>query len=462
MKTLNGIISAALLMFLLIPSNSFSDDKVYFNADYAIFRGTDSKSTVEIYFSFTQRGLTYFAKDNQYEGFANVDISIFDKEKNTEIFKETYGLQSVVSDTTRNKLTSKIIGQQNFLLSTGIYVIKLSGYDRNNNSSVSSDSFEVSLPEYSADSSCISDIQLATRIIKSTDKNSIFYKNGLEITPNPNLLFGFNLNTLHYYMEVYNLKKQFPSDGIYLYSRVKDVSGNILMEKEKLITSKSEAIAEIGSFNLDSLLSQAYFLEIEIIDKANSYKIIKEKKFYVYNADKFQEITPVEDQKYMQSEFITLTEEQLDDEFDKVIYIRTTYEKNEYEKLKTEDDKRKFMYYFWKRRDDKPATLNVEAREDYFKRLNEANRLYKQSFTEGWKTDRGRIYLIYGRPSDVERHFFESDVKNYEIWTYDNVEGGTICVFAETSTSGSGFYYLVHSTMRKEFRDPDWLRKLKK
>jgi len=62
----------------------------------------------------------------------------------------------------------------------------------------------------------------------------------------------------------------------------------------------------------------------------------------------------------------------------------------------------------------------------------------------------------------VEKHFMEADIKNYEIWTFDYVEGGTICVFGEVTTSGEGTYNLIHSTMRNEFKDPNWMLKLKK
>ncbi|MCX6165226.1 MAG: GWxTD domain-containing protein, partial [Ignavibacteriae bacterium] len=91
----------------------------------------------------------------------------------------------------------------------------------------------------------------------------------------------------------------------------------------------------------------------------------------------------------------------------------------------------------------------------------EANKLFKQGFTEGWKTDRGRIYLTYGRPNDIESFPYESDIKGYEIWHYDLLQGGTICVFMEQQP-GSGWFIIAHSTIRGELKNDNWKDQLKK
>ena len=42
----------------------------------------------------------------------------------------------------------------------------------------------------------------------------------------------------------------------------------------------------------------------------------------------------------------------------------------------------------------------------------------------GWKTDRGRIFILYGEPSEIERFPNQMDTKPYEIWHYNDIEGG--------------------------------------
>ncbi|TRZ51616.1 GWxTD domain-containing protein [bacterium] len=448
---------------ILYQEISFAQEKFYFNSDYSVFKGSDGKSEIELYFSFTQRGLTYVKKDDTFEAMANVEVVMTNKQTNSVIFDEIYGLQSHVKDTLKNSLTSRLIGQQNYLLGTGEYFIKLIGSDNNNKTRMSVDSFDVSIPSYDSNRTYLSSLQMATSIEKSTDKKSIFYKNGLEITPTPSLLFGNNLNTVHYYIEIYNLKKEFGSNEVFLVTELTEAnSGKLIQKKEKRQTSNAEAYLEHGVITLDSALTGPYLLKIELIDKVNNKSIDKQKKIYVYNTTKNVYYGQADEKAYMQSEFAIMTEEQVNNEFDRIIYVRTSPENKEWEKLKTLDEKRKFLFNFWKRRDTNPETPRFEMRDEYFKRFKEANNKFKEGFKDGWKSDRGRIYVIYGPPSNIDRHFFENEVKNYEIWEFDKVEGGTMCVFGEIQTSGEGTYVLIHSTMRNEIKDPNWMAKLKK
>lgn len=451
------------VLFLLFLNNlSYSAGNFYFDADYSVFRNTTAKSVVEVYFSFTQNSLKYIKSGNEFVGIANTQILIVDQLNSKVIFNEIYGLQTVVKDTSKAKLLSRLIGQQNLNVPAGNYEITFIGFDQNEQSKSDTIKLSLNINQFDDSKTSISSLQLSSMIDKSADKGSIFYKNGLEITPNPNLLFGNNLNKLYYYMEIYFPSVDYKSDSSYFIISINDLSGKLISEKKKKINTKNEIYAETGLFKVDSLSTGSYILSASLVDNSTNKKITREKKFYIFNSAKKEDFSLVFEKDFLQSEFVTLKEEQIEDEFNKIIYLRSTNENNEWEKLKTLDDKRKFLFNFWKRRDSNLMTPRIEYRDEYFKRVKEANKLYKQSFTDGWKSDRGRIYILYGVPSDVEKHFMETDIKNYEIWTYDYVEGGTVCVFAEISTSGEGSYFLVHSTMRNEFRDPNWLTKLKK
>jgi hypothetical protein len=75
---------------------------------------------------------------------------------------------------------------------------------------------------------------------------------------------------------------------------------------------------------------------------------------------------------------------------------------------------------------------------------------------EGYRSDRGRVYIVYGAPDDVERHPNEVDSKPYEIWSFHNIQGGVIFVFVQRNQGGD--YDLVHSTHRNELHDENWDR----
>jgi GWxTD domain-containing protein len=449
------------VIYLLLPGIIFSQSKFYFDLDYSVFKNIDSTSIVEFYFAFNQKNLKYIKTSDGFDAMANIEVNIFEKDKEKIIFSDLYGLQSKVTDTAKSKLVNKLIGQQNFKLNPGKYLFTLVGLDYNDKLKCDTVKFDINIPFYDSNKTYISDIQLGTSIDKSSESKSLFYKNGLEITPNPNILFGMNLNTLWYYFEIYSLNKDFLSDSVFFIATITDLSNNVIMQKTKREKSNSPAFAEIGNFKIDSLDKGSYFVKFEIVDRQYQVNIQKEKKFFVYNVSKSNITDQKDGQDYLRSEYVTMKEDKIDDEFDKAIYIRTQTETDDYKKLKTVEEKRLFIYNFWKKRDENPFTPINEFKVKYFNSITEANRIFKQGFTEGWKTDRGRIYLIYGKPSDVESFPNESDTKGYEIWHYDMLQGGTICVFLE-SQPGSGYYLLSHSTIRGEFRNDNWRDKLRK
>lgn len=105
-----------------------------------------------------------------------------------------------------------------------------------------------------------------------------------------------------------------------------------------------------------------------------------------------------------------------------VRYIITDIEKREWNNLRTSTDKLRFIEYFWQIRDTKPETPQNEYRAEYQERW----RYVQKNFTAGkpgWRTDRGRIYLMLGAPSSIERNPFGRNrtERPSETWFYNSL-----------------------------------------
>lgn len=74
---------------------------------------------------------------------------------------------------------------------------------------------------------------------------------------------------------------------------------------------------------------------------------------------------------------------------------------------------------FWKTIDPSPSTVRNEAFEEYYQRIDHANKNYR-SYTEGWLTDMGMVYIILGPPAAVERLNIRTGFAQRIIWTYPN------------------------------------------
>jgi GWxTD domain-containing protein len=96
---------------------------------------------------------------------------------------------------------------------------------------------------------------------------------------------------------------------------------------------------------------------------------------------------------------------------------------------------------FWKDRDPTPDTDENELQEEYYRRVDFANNQFTINSLdkEGWKTDRGGIYIKYGAPTDVERHIDEMNLPPYEIWLYEGLQRR----FIFEDKSGVGDFQLV-------------------
>ncbi|HEK85816.1 MAG: GWxTD domain-containing protein [Candidatus Saccharicenans sp.] len=104
---------------------------------------------------------------------------------------------------------------------------------------------------------------------------------------------------------------------------------------------------------------------------------------------------------------------------EEVVYIITPIEREIFLKLKTDRERDMFIEAFWKHRDPIPETEENEFKTEHYRRIEYANKYFgRESGKPGWKTDRGRIYIILGPPNDINRIEGKSEVYNCEIWFY--------------------------------------------
>jgi len=108
---------------------------------------------------------------------------------------------------------------------------------------------------------------------------------------------------------------------------------------------------------------------------------------------------------------------------EEVVYIVTDKERDIFLRLDSDKQRDIFIEAFWKQRDPTPGTPQNEFREEHYRRLTEADRIYGRGTPRpGRKTDMGKITIILGKPLDVEKYEGESFVYPSEIWSYKGEE----------------------------------------
>ncbi|MBK9163260.1 MAG: GWxTD domain-containing protein [Acidobacteria bacterium] len=146
-----------------------------------------------------------------------------------------------------------------------------------------------------------------------------------------------------------------------------------------------------------------------------------------------------------------------------VPYIITKEERRAFQALQTDEERENFIENFWRRRDPNPDTEENEFREEYYERIAYANERFTSGIP-GWRTDRGRIYIAWGKPDSIEsrpaggaydRPAYEgggtTTTYPFEIWFYrylDGVGDGVEIEFVDPT--GTGEYRLARNANEKD------------
>ncbi len=136
-----------------------------------------------------------------------------------------------------------------------------------------------------------------------------------------------------------------------------------------------------------------------------------------------------------------------------VPYIITKAERSVFLSLPNEEERGKFIQKFWEKRDPDPSTPENEFKILYYKRIAIANKLFGRGGRDGWRTDRGKIFILLGPPQEIQTDFIPSSGLSYQhgekqTWSYwglDNPRLPYNLEFAFVDKFGSGDFVLEES-----------------
>jgi len=149
-----------------------------------------------------------------------------------------------------------------------------------------------------------------------------------------------------------------------------------------------------------------------------------------------------------------------------VVYIIRNDERVAFLSLRTDEERDAFIEQFWLRRDPTPGTAENEFKDEHYRRIAYANDHFASRVPAGvgWKTDRGRIYIMYGRPDEIESHpsggIYDRPVAQgggtistfpFEVWRYQYIEGiGNEVLLEFVDPSMSGEYRMTIDPSEKD------------
>jgi GWxTD domain-containing protein len=146
-----------------------------------------------------------------------------------------------------------------------------------------------------------------------------------------------------------------------------------------------------------------------------------------------------------------------------VTYIITDEERKAFKQFNTDEEREQFVEQFWLRRDPTPDTVENEYKEEHYRRIAYANEHFA-SGAPGWKMDRGRIYITFGPPDEIDSHPSggtyerptaegggETTTFPFEDWRYRYIEGiGNDVNIEFVDTTMTGEYHMTMDPSEKD------------
>ncbi len=386
--------------------NAFGTGPKYFEDILDFSSGKPDLTRIDVFIQVPYTTIQFVKSNDTFVGNFQVTVSIFDENKDKLVSEkiwnqklETPNFNATISKNNFN------LSLRSFYLAPGKYYLRTAIDDKESESEYHKEAI-ITVRDLSSQIA-VSDIMLLSKRTEEAGKN--------KIVPNVSGNVATQKDGLPIFFEVYTPA---PEKLTLSYS-VSDKKDNEIFhdtELRELDSGKTQIFHTIK----DSSFSLGYYkLTVKLM-----------------NGD--QMITGVSRMFFSRWAGVPENITDLDKAIDEMMYIASTKDIDYINDAKTKDEKLKRYLAFWKKQDPTPATDDNPIFEEYYRRVAYANAHFSH-YVEGWKTDRGMVFILLGPPNNVERHPFDIDSKPYEVWEYYDLNTSLIFV----DQTGFGDYRLI-------------------
>jgi len=313
-----------------------------------------------------------------------------------------------------------------------------------------------------ANNFCISDIQLLADVKTSQDSMNPFIKNGYYLEPALSYFLPKKVNSLGIYCELYNLDK-IVQDINFNLSLNKGYKGNSSKEliRQNLEIEKSKLKPILTNIDISGLSSGNYHIEVKLL--GNNGNILYTK--FV----NFQRSNPVSGNNQIvktgfENSFATrITKDSLYYSLKAMVPITTADNSVAIDNLINKKNDKEAQYFLWRFWYSKNNLYPDKEFNEYMKYARAVDKTFRSHVGYGFQTDRGIIYLRYGKPSQILTQESEPTAPPYEIWYYDVIEQDmqrNIKFIFYIPSLASNDYELLHSNCKGERNNSTWFYKL--
>ena len=397
-------------------TNVFSDVLSYATSD-------SGKSRIDVYVQVPYDEVRFVRSDDGFVATYDVAVIILTPEQE-QVWNRVQTIEVRVKDfaqTVSNRQSS--LKQMSFDVVPGKYDVRIEVRDPETRKSTTSRR-KVSVPDFGATPLTISDVMLVSRLTTNGEKRSI--------VPNISGNIGENSEGFFIFYELYARAELEPVRFI---ATVVDAKGDSVMGVDRAETPTSSLHQVFMKFPESKLAVGTYTINVRAsaVATKDGTSAATSRTFSVRWSD------------------IPFSVTEIDKAIEQMRYIARENDIEHIRQGTTLEERRMRFLAYWLKRDPDPQTQRNELMEEYYQRVEYTNRTFGH-YLEGWRTDRGMVYIRFGAPENVERHPFETNSRPYEVWRYYNLN----YEFVFVDDTGFGDYRLRYPSTDLFGRDrPD-------
>ena len=375
--------------------------------DFLNFAGEDGKTKLDVFIHVPYSDVQFVKTGNGFEAAYTVTVSVYDEHKES-LFTEKIWSEKIVAFNFDESVSAKNfnLSHRSFNLIPGTYLIKTAVMDKDSREEVFSENI-YTVRDLSKNPS-LSDVMLIAqnKVVDGSNK----------IIPNITRHVFVNEEGIPFFFEIYSDS----SSEFTMEYMISNLDKEVLYQANEVKTVQQGSNMAFYTFNDVKLNLGKYLLHVYLKDSEDHIISFVTKSFV--------------------SRWIGVPNSihDLDKAVEQLRYIASPEEMDFIKEAESDDIKSKRFVDFWKDKDPNPTNEQNQAFEEYFRRVSYADENFSH-YVEGWRSDRGMVFIILGSPDNIDRHPFEYDSKPYEVWQYYDLNHSFVFV----DETGFGDYRLT-------------------
>jgi GWxTD domain-containing protein len=419
----------------------YLDTKQFYNKEIGNY--------VEVYFQFVGYTVNFISNPDGLQ--SELAISLQFKENDSTVISNVYRLQSPVM---KDSIIDDFFDIQRFALKPGEYTMIVQLTDINDDQPAIQSIVPITIDDFSKGIT-VSDIE-SLEYAQYSEENNTFVKSGFHMIPRLSTFYSEQLTSLPVYLEFYNTSELLDSIcAVKEYIVDTETGEEMLLFTDYFKQKTSEVIPLLRNLDISELPSGKYALNYTLLS-SNLAEMATQSLFFE-RSNEIQLSFDLSDMVLDPSFQASISQDSVSYYLESLIPISKPSEvKNIIAVLKNSDEEgqRRHIQAFW------AITAPDNSYESWVKykaQVNLVQQLYGNNFQEGFETDRGRVYLQYGSPTNITQREISASEYPYEIWMYNKIGqfSNRRFIFYNPDLVNNA-YRLLHSDMLGELKNPSW------